>query len=94
MIYFTRTIGISAAGNGIGASFKLDGYRAVHAEITGTFVADLGFQVSHDEGTTWREIASVAAPGGEAIPDAATHLRVETSGYVSGTPAVLLRVSW
>lgn len=58
--------------------------------ISGTFVADLDLQISLDDGTTWHTLATVTAPAIQEVPQAATHLRFDTTSYSSGTPVAKL----
>lgn len=59
--------------------------------ITGTFSATLQVEVSLDEGATWFITEEdVDAVGLFEIPEAASHIRIDTTVYVSGTPVASL----
>lgn len=92
--YSTLTPPIVDDGDGTAAAQRIDGFDGKYVELSGTFDATIGFEVSFDGvPTVWREVNSMTAPGGFFLDEPATHMRLVTSSYVSGTPAVLVRVT-
>lgn len=91
--YKTRTIPVVDDGDGTGADLDIEGWDGKYVELSGTFDATIGFEVSFDGGTTWREIQSLTTANGFFLDEPATHIHAVTSSYVSGTPAALIRGS-
>lgn len=56
----------------------------------GAFNATLQLEFSDDGGTTWEVFAVVKSVMALPFPHPATHVRVNTTGYVGGAPAVKL----
>ena len=91
--FMTKSLDVKDS-NATGAALKIDGGSGRYLELSGTFVATIGFELSFDGGTTWRELWSKAAADGFFVQEPATHIRAVTSGYSSGTPAALIRETW
>lgn len=60
-------------------------------QVGGTFVATMNLQVSLDNGVNWFSIATgLNAAGLTQVLHPATHVRVQTTAFTSGTPQVTL----
>ncbi len=58
-------------------------------QVTGTFSATIDAQGSMD-GVNWEDVATSLAVGFVEISERVQWLRLDTTGYVSGTPVVVL----
>ena len=59
--------------------------------ISASFVATLVVEISPDNGTTWEPIATFTdTTGNVEVPQSATHIRINTTSYGSGTPVAKL----
>lgn len=101
---FSDAVTSIIAGSGQTVVLPLAGYNGAVFAWTGTFAGvTLNFEASYDGGTTWvavmaasigggasvTSIAGLSAPGAyEVFAPGATHLRVRSSAYTSGTMAV------
>lgn len=91
--YQTRTLAVPAS-DATGAALEIDGYDGKYVELSGTFVATVTFQLCFDGvPTVWRAYTAETAPTGFFVDEPATHIRAVTSGYGSGTPAAVVRVT-
>jgi hypothetical protein len=91
-LYQTLVLAIPASDSA-GDALSIDGRDGKYVELFGTFSAVIGIEISFDGGVTWREVQSLAEPGGFFLDEPATHIRAVTSGFVSGVPEALIRAS-
>lgn len=94
----------AATADGNGASMLLDSYQHVIVQVSGTFSANVHFEITIDNGT-WYEIAAtdltstsantkvktINAPGIWALElvGGATYVRARISNYASGSITVV-----
>ena len=90
--YDSKTI-LVLASNGNGAAVSIQDNDGKYVELSAAFDATIGFELSFDGGTVWREVQSLIAAGGFFVDEPATHIRAVTSSYVSGDPVALIRVT-
>lgn len=90
--YATKTIPVPAA-DAIGAAVNIQNNDGKYVELSAAFDATIGFELSFNGGTVWREIRSLTAAGGFFVDEPATHIRAVTSSYVSGDPVALIRIT-
>lgn len=58
--------------------------------ISASFDATLVVEISPDNGATWEDIWTFTSAGNAEVPQSATHIRINTTAYVSGTPVAKL----
>jgi len=81
---------VHTGGTGAGAARDVYKLREKYVQIQGTFSATLQLQGSVD-GANWVNLElAQTQPGLVSVPETVALMRVNTTGYVSGTPVCTL----